>query len=490
MYDIVIIGAGVIGTIIARELSRYKLNIAILEKENDVSCGASKANSGIIHGGYDAKHGTIKAIMSRRGNQMYDKLNSELNFGLDRIGSLVLGYNKDDLLKLEKLMKNGIKNGVSDLKIIYADEIKNLEPNINESVYCALYCPSAGIVSPYEVTIALAENAVLNGVKLFLNEEVKKINLIKDNKKHDFFSIKSSNKKFESKYIINCAGVYSDKIANMIGLNDFYIIPRKGEYMVFEKYYGDIAKHVLFQVPSEKGKGVLVTKTYHNNLMIGPNAQEAGGKDDTGTSIDVLKSIFLKSKNSIKSIDGNKIIRSFAGLRASSSRHDFIIEESKIKNFINVAGIESPGLTSAPAIADYVVNEILAKKESLEEKENFKPNRKAIISRKNKNDLLNPLDLKPLLESEEYICRCEQVKKSTIIDSLSRGINIISIDAVKRRTRAGMGVCQGVFCGKRVKKVIAEYYNINEEEVKNRDTSSGLINERADKKSIIKYLKD
>lgn len=483
MYDIVIIGAGVVGTMISRELSRYDLKIALVEKEYDVSCGSSKANSGIIHGGYDAKHGTLKSKLSRRGNQMYEKLNSELNFGFDKTGSLVLGFNEDDLEKLNELKENGIKNKVDDLRIIMKDEIKELEPNINEEVYCALYCPSAGIVSPYEVTIALAENAVDNGVELFLNEEV--IGITKE--KH--FVVKTKNRECSTRYIINCAGLYSDKIANMAGIDDFYIIPRKGEYMVFEKFYGDLVNHVLFQVPSPLGKGVLVTRTYHNNLMIGPNAQEISSKDDTGTSLENLKSIFIKSQRSIKDIEARKIIRSFAGIRATSDKHDFIIEESSLENFINVAGIESPGLTSAPAIAEMVIKDILLPKEKFIEKTNFNPFRKAIIKRKSKDNLLSPLELKPLIDNEEFICRCEQVEKSVILDALSRNIKVTSVDGVKRRTRAGMGICQGAFCGKRVKKVISEYYDIALEDIKDRDTASGIINERVDKRSIINYLK-
>lgn len=479
MYDIIIIGAGVVGSLVARELSKYNIKIALLEKENDVSCGASKANSGIIHGGYDAKHGTLKSKLSHKGNQMYDKLNSELNFGFERIGSLVIGYNEEDLESLKKLMENGKKNGVKNLEILTKEKIKEIEPNINDNVKYALYCKDVGIVSPYEVTIAAAENAVENGVKLFLNNEVISI------KKDEFFIVETTKKIFKSKYIINCAGLYSDKIANMVGIDDFYIIPRKGEYMLFEKYYGDIVNHVIFQVPTKHGKGVLVTKTYHNNLMIGPNAQEIDTKEDTSTSIETLKSIYEKSKNSIPNIDYKKIIRSFAGIRATSDRHDFIIEESKVKNFINVAGIESPGLTSAPAIAKMVEN-ILLNKENFEKKENFNPYRKAIVKKKLKTELLSNNELKPLLDNETYICRCEQVSKETILDALSRGIEIKSVDGIKRRTRAGMGICQGNFCGPRVKKVISEYYNIPIESVKDRDHASGIINERVNRIEILK----
>ncbi|TDT68087.1 glycerol-3-phosphate dehydrogenase [Hypnocyclicus thermotrophus] len=482
MYDIIIIGAGVIGSLIARELSKYNIKIALLEKNDDVSCGASKANSGIIHGGYDAKHGTLKSKLSYKGNQMYDKLNSELNFGFERIGSLVVGYNEEDLKSLKKLIENGVKNGVKNLKLLTKEKIKEIEPNINDNVQYAVYCSDVGIVSPYEVTIAAAENAIKNGVKLFLNSEVISI------KKDEFFIVETQKKIFKTRYIINCAGLYSDKIANMVGIDDFYIIPRKGEYMLFEKYYGDIVNHVIFQVPTVHGKGVLVTKTYHNNLMIGPNAQEINTKDDKSTSLENLKSIYIKSKNSIPNIDYKKIIRSFAGIRATSNKHDFIIEESKIKNFINVAGIESPGLTSAPAIAQMVEN-ILLNKESFKKNKKYNPYRKFIVKKKTKDELLSNTELKPLLDNETYICRCEQVSKEIILDALSRGIEVKSVDGIKRRTRAGMGICQGNFCSSRVKKIISKYYNIPIETVKDREEASGIINERVNRIEILKNFK-
>jgi glycerol-3-phosphate dehydrogenase len=478
MYDIAIIGAGVIGSAIARELSKYNLDIAVIEKSEDVSTGATKANSGIIHGGYDADHSKMKGYFCRKGNQRYDLLEKELNFGFSRCGSLVLAFTEEELESLKKIKENGEKNGVDDLSIINSDEIKKMDPNVSKEALYALYCPSAGIASPFEFCIALIENAIQNGVELFLDNEVKDIQ-----KDGDSFYIKTNKKIFETKYVINCAGVYSDKISQMVGVDDFYIKPRKGEYLVFEKGTGTMINKVIFQCPTKKGKGILVTSTYHDNLMIGPDAQDIEDKKDTKTSIEALERIIEEARKSVPDFDTRKIIRSFSGIRASSSKKDFIIEETKVKNFINVAGIESPGLTSSPEIAVYVV-EILKKSGlNMTENKNFNPYRKAIIKKKSKDamlpmkDILHLINL-PLGSSERIVCRCEQVTESTIRDALGRGIRVTSLDGVKRRTRAGMGVCQSQFCSSRVKEIIADYYNISEDSVLERGPGSSSFPER------------
>lgn len=480
MYDIAVIGAGVIGCAVARELSRYKLDIAVIEKAEDVSTRATKANSGIIHGGYDADHNKMKGYFSRKGNQRYDQLEKELNFGFSRCGSLVLAFNEDDLKKLKEIKSNGEKNEVDDLEIIGADEIQKLEPNVSKSALYALHCPSAGIASPYEFCIALMENAIQNGVKLFLDNEVKGIQ-----KGEDSFQITTNREKFKSKYVINCAGVYSDKVSQMAGVDEFYIKPRKGEYLVFEKGTGTMINNVIFQCPTKKGKGILVTSTYHDNLMIGPDAQDIEDKEDTRTSIEALEHIIEEARKSVPDFDTRKIIRSFSGIRATSSKKDFIIEETKVKGFINAAGIESPGLTSSPAIAVYVAD--ILKKSGLDmtKKENFNPYRKAIIKKKPKDAMLPMKDILPLINlplgnPERIVCRCEQVTEGTIRDSLDRGIKVVSLDGVKRRTRAGMGVCQSQFCSNRVKEIIADHYNIPEESVLERGPGSSSFPERVE----------
>lgn len=463
-YDVIIIGAGVIGSAIARELSKYKANILLLEKEADVSNGASKANSGIVHGGYDAKHGSMKGFFSRKGNRMFEQLDKELNFGYLECGSLVLGYSEEDLKVLEALLDNGVKNGVDDLVILKHDAILELEPHVNPKVQYALYCKSAGITSPYELTIALAENAIHNGVTLKLNNEVQAIT-----KENEAFLVTTNEESYKASYIVNAAGLYSDIIAGMLGMKDFSIHPRKGEYILMNKNQGHLANGVIFQTPSEKGKGILVTRTYHGNLMLGPNAQEIQDRDEVGTGLEALEYIVNTARESVKDFNIKYTLTSFAGLRASSSIHDFIVEESEVKGFINVAGIESPGITSSPAIATYVCDILKTSGFELVRNNNFDPMRKAIIIKKD-DDFKGEIDHEdPALN---IICRCEKVTEAEIIDALHRGIPIDHIDGIKRRTRCTMGACQGNFCTPRVTKVIAKELKIKESQVTMRGQGS------------------
>ncbi|WP_129408698.1 NAD(P)/FAD-dependent oxidoreductase [Marinitoga lauensis] len=481
MYDITIIGAGVIGCAIARELSKYNLKILQLEKSDDVSNGASKANSGIVHGGYATKYGTLKGKLAFKGSRLYKKLNEELNFGYKKTGALVLGFDEKDEENIKKLYENGLKNGVneSEMEIIYKDKILELEPNISKKVKVALLAEDVGIASPYEMTIALAENAVKNGVELKLENEVKDII-----EYVDYYVVITNKETYNTKYIINAAGVYSDKISSMVGINNFFIKPRKGQYIIFHKGYGEIISRVIFQTPTEKSKGILVTPTYHGNLMIGPNTEEIVEKEDMSTDVEALKYIIHTAKKSVPDIDLRKVLTSFSGIRPTPSTGDFIIEESK-KGFINVAGIESPGLTSSPAIAEMVINILEKSGIKLVKKTDFDPYRPPIIIKKDLtykevNKMLN------INSPDQIICRCELVSKKEIIDALNRGIPIKSIDAIKRRTRAGMGFCQGEFCGPRVRKVIAETLKIPEDEVPQRGKGSGII----PKKVNLNYFKN
>ena len=481
MYDVAIIGAGVVGCAIARELSKYSLKILLLEKTDDVSNGASKANSGIVHGGYAAKYGTLKGKLCVEGNRLYQSLNEELNFGYKKTGALVFGFDEDDEKNIKKLYENGLKNGVdkNKMRIIYKDELLQLEPNASKDVKIALLADDVGITSPYEMTIALAENAVKNGVELKLENEV-----IKIEEEVDYFNVITKQSVYRTKYVINAAGVYSDKIARMVGIHNFYIKPRKGQYVIFHKGYGKIINRVIFQTPTEKGKGILVTPTYHGNLMIGPNADEISEREDVSTDIETLKYIISTARKSVPSIDLRKVLTSFSGIRPTPSTGDFIIEESK-ERFINVAGIESPGLTSSPAIAKMVISILKNGGLKLVKKTDFEPYRPPIIVKKN----LTYKEVNKMLEvdsPEQIICRCEMVTKKEIIDALNRGITVKSIDAVKRRTRAGMGFCQGEFCGSRVRKIIAETLKIPEDEVPQRGKGSGII----PKKVNLKYFKE
>ncbi|MCR1971778.1 NAD(P)/FAD-dependent oxidoreductase [Clostridium cochlearium] len=478
MYDVIIIGAGVVGTNIARELSKYKLNICLLEKQDDVSCGCSKANSGIVHGGYDDKPGTQKAKFCVAGNRMYEQLEKELNFGYRKTGSLVLAFSDEEKKALEELYERGIKNGVEDLEIIDGEKVRQLEPYVSSDVKWALYCKHSGVCSPYEFTIALAENAIENGVELKLLHEV-----IGIEKEDDIFNVKTNKGDFKGKYVINAAGVYSDKISKMIGVDDFYIIPRKGEYILLNKDQSYLVNRVIFQAPTEKGKGILVTTTYHGNLMIGPDAQQVDDKDDVSTTEEGLKYIIETARKSVKDFDIKKTLTSFAGIRPTNNTKDFIIKETKVKGFINVAGIDSPGLTSSPAIAKEVLQILKNSGLQLESKDNFKVYRKAIIVKK---DSSFQGDINSQDPEKHIICRCERVTEAEIIDALNRKIEVKSLDGIKRRTRAGMGTCQGNFCGSRVRALIARELNINEEEVTKRGPGSSDIHNRVKRIDIMK----
>jgi len=472
MYDVVLVGAGVIGASIARELSKYMLDICLIEKENDVSCGASKANSGIVHGGYDAEPGSLKAKFNVLGNKLYEKLNKELNFGFRKCGSLVLGFGEEDNLKLKELLQRGLENNVDGLKLIDGEAVRAMEPHVSEDVTMALYCREAGVTSPYELTIALAENAVKNGVTLNLNEEVLNIQ-----KTEVGFKVVTSKNIYFSKYVINAAGYYSDKVAAMVGANNFKIKPRKGQYVLLDKTQGALSNHVLFQVPTKQGKGILVTQTYHGNLLLGPNSEDAQDITDINTDIDMLKHIVEKARKSVPDFNIKRALTSFSGIRASSDKHDFIIEESKVKGFINVAGIESPGLSSAPAIAKEVSQIVLKMDTSIQKNPLFDPHRKPIIVQKDNTFKGTIDDENP---EKNIICRCEKVTESEIIDALNRGISIESLDAIKRRTRAGMGFCQGNFCGPRVRKLVAEHLHIPEEKITKRGAGSSFLPDRVE----------
>ncbi len=438
MFDILIIGAGVVGANIARELSKYDLNIAIVEKELDVAMGSTKANSAIVHGGYAESHDLLKGRICFKGRSKFNKLNKELDFGFEEIGSLVLTDSVNKLSDLEKLKENGIKNGLTDLEIIDKDEIKRIEPSINENFKYALHCKGAGICSPFEFTIALIENAIANGAKLFLNEEVKKIE-----KENNIFSIKTSNKIIKSKIIINCAGVGSEKIANLAGDSSFNLKFKSGQYMVFNKSEGGKINKVLFQMPTNLGKGILITKTVYGNLLIGPDALDEE-EVNFNTDIDRLIEIYKKSKLVTNKIDHTKIIRTFAGVRTVSNTDDFIIEKSsKVNNLINIAGIQSPGLTSSPAIAEYVLDILKDMNIDLVEKKNFNPKRKGFgnfISKEKNND--------------DLVCLCEEKTEFNIMECFKRNIPINTIDAIKRRVRPGMGMCQGQRCRVKIKNIL------------------------------------
>lgn len=454
MYDVLIIGAGIEGTAIARRLSRYQLKIALLEKANDVAMGATKANSAIVHGGYAEANAKLKGRVCYQGRKQFAEYDKELNFGFRETGSLVATMDENDLPGLQALKDNGELNGLPDLSILNHDEIMEIEPNINPDVKYALYCKGAGVCSPYEMAIALAENAIHNGAELFLETEVVGIS-----KFEDYFIVHTPEQDFETRYVVNAAGLYSDKIDQMVNRPTFSIYPRSGQYLLLARGTGNVLNTVVFQMPSKMGKGILVTSTYHDNLLMGPDAINENATDvDRSTQVERLYDIYRSALTTTDKIDPTRFIRSFTGLRSVSSTDDFVIGPTETKGFINCAGIQSPGLTSAPAISD-LVTEILAE-EGLEliDDPMYDPYRKPIIRRK--EEMMSASNAARLADlpsgPRKLICKCEQITQAEIEDALNRGIKFTSVDGVKRRTRAGMGYCQGAYCRIRVKRVMEE----------------------------------
>lgn len=461
MKDVIIIGAGVSGCAIARELSRYQLDICVLERESDICEGTSKANSGIVHGGFDAKPGTLKAKLNVLGNSMMDEMSKKLDFEFKRNGSMVVCQNEMGIPALEKLLEQGKENGVKGMKILKREQALELEPNLADGVYAVLHIPSGGIVCPFGMNIAYAENAAQNGVEFKLGTEVQLIERVGQD-----YRIQTNQGVFETKYVINAAGVYADVFHNMVSEQKIHITPRRGDYCLLDKTAGDLVRHTIFQLPTEKGKGVLVTPTIHGNLLLGPTAIDIEDKEATATTAKGLQEVLEKCTKSVKNIPFKQVITSFAGLRAHEEHGEFIIGEVEdAKGFIDVAGIESPGLTSAPAIGIYV-RDILAEKMELKEKENFVEERKGIVRFL---DLPKEEQNRLLQENQAYgqiVCRCEQITEGEILDAIHRPLGATTLDGVKRRTRAGMGRCQAGFCTPKVMEILARELHLELKDIR------------------------
>lgn len=470
MYDVIIIGAGVSGSAIARELSRYEVKVCVLERSEDVCCGTSKANSGIVHAGYDAEPGSLMARLNVKGNQMMGSLAKELDFPFRRDGSLVVCRDSQEKPKLERLYERGRENGVEGLQILDREEILSMEPNIADEVSAALYAPSAGLVCPFGLTIALAENACKNGVEFHFNTGVK--NIIRHGQG---YRIETSGEAYETRYIVNAAGVYADVLHNMVSDKKLHITPRKGEYYLLDKNVGNHVNRTIFALPGVLGKGVLVTPTVHGNLLVGPTALDLDDKEGTNTSPQGMAEIADKAGQNVKNLPLKKVITSFAGLRAHEDGHDFIIQEAEgAPGFIDCAGIESPGLSSAPAVG-VMAAEILRDKMGLKRNPHFCGKRKGIInpagmSLEERNSLIH--------DNPAYgniICRCEMISEGEIQDAIHRPLGARTLDGVKRRTRAGMGRCQSGFCSPKVMEVLANELGISIEEIRKSGSGSKMI---------------
>ena len=490
MYDVIIIGGGVVGCAIARELSQYRLSIALLEKHSEVCEGSSKAHSAIVHGGFDAKPGTLKARLNVRGNELIRRLAPQLQFHFKQIGSLVVAFSDEDMEAIKMLYERGIANGVPELEIWNREKTLAEEPNLSSETKGALFCGTAGIVCPFGMTYAFIENAVE-----ICDTEVIGIQKITEDMQNAqtqdtavqtvtaqmlaqeyAFSVTTSQGVFTARYVINAAGLYADKIAAMIGDCDYAINPRKGEYRVLDKVCGDLVHHVIFQAPTKMGKGVLVTPTYDNNLLAGPTAQDVDDREDTSTTRTGLDKIDSSAKKSVPALDFRKTIRTFTGVRARPSTGDFMIYASKhTKGFIHAGGIESPGLSSAPAIAEYVAELLQYAGAELIKKPQVVTTRKGIsqfsaISNEKRAALIaeNPL-------YGRIICRCETVTEAEIIEAIRRPAGARTVDGVKRRVRPGTGRCQGGFCTPRVLEILSRELQLPMESIAKSDSGTEIV---------------
>lgn len=450
-YDVIIIGAGVSGCAAARELSRYQVKACVLEKEEDVCCGTSKANSAIVHAGYDAEEGSLMAKLNVEGNKMMPALAQELDFPFLQNGSLVVCTDEESRPGLDALYERGVKNGVEGLRIVERDELVKMEPNISDTAVAALYAPTAGIVCPFQLNIALAENANQNGVEFFFDTCVEGIEKLGA----EGFRIHTSKGDYEARCVVNAAGVYADVIHNMVSENELRIIPRRGDYNLLDKTAGGHVKHTIFALPGKYGKGILVAPTVHGNLIVGPTAIDIEDKDGTNTTREGLDEVAEKCANTVKNVPLRQVITSFAGLRAHQPGHEFLIGElPEAPGFIDCAGIESPGLTSSPAIG-VMVSEIVRDLLGLEKDPGFIGTRKGIL---NPEELTLEERNALIKEQPAYgniICRCEMVTEGEILDAIHRPLGARSLDGVKRRTRAGMGRCQAGFCSPRTMEILA-----------------------------------
>lgn len=469
-YEVIIIGGGVSGCAAARELSRYDIRACVLEREEDVCCGTSKANSGIVHAGYDAPVGSLKAQMNLRGNEMMELLSEELDIPFVRNGSFVICKSEDELPGLQELYDRGRANGVKGLQILGRDEVLKKEPNAAEDVYAALYAPTGGIVCPFELNIALAENAYANGIEFRFNTEVQEIRQFNEG-----YELITDQGSFFAWFVVNAAGVYADRFHNMVSGRKIQITARRGDYCLLDKSAGSHVKSTIFTLPGKLGKGVLVAPTAHGNLLLGPTAVDIEDKEGTNTTREGLEQVLGRVGMNAKNLPLRQVITSFAGLRAHEAGDDFIIEELEdAPGFIDCAGIESPGLTSCPAVGERIAG-ILRERMGLSKKESFNPVRKGIV----KPQTLSKEERARLIkENPAYgniICRCEMITEGEIVDAIRRPLGARSLDGVKRRTRAGMGRCQAGFCSPRVMEILAREWNTDMREITKSGRTSKIL---------------
>ena len=472
IFDVVIVGAGVIGGMLARELSKYKLSVCILEKENDVAMGASRANSGIIHGGYDPIPGTLKATLNSQGVELLFDAAKELNVPYKRNGSMVCAFSAEEEMLIHELYKQGQENGILGLNILSGDEARAIEPNLSTAVTKVLHIVNAGIICPYELTIAAVGNAMDNDAVLLRNFMVCSIS-----RENDIFTVTSAGgQQVQCRFLVNCAGGYSDSIARMVGDDFFTIISRAGEYMLLDKAEGNRVNHTLFQCPTAAGKGILVSPTVDGNLLVGPTAKVVENPDSNDTTAAGLAEVERLAAKSVPSVNFRQVITSFTGVRASTKGGEFILKASdSVAGLIHAGGIDSPGLTCCVSIAKYLTNILKEQGLSLEEKETWNGHREDPHTFRAMCDEEKNAYIQEHPEYGKIVCRCETVTEGEILHAIRSNPPAMDIDAVKRRTRSGMGRCQGGFCGPYVMELISKELSIPMEQVTKSGGNSHMV---------------
>ena len=459
-YDVAIIGGGIVGASLLYTLSQYHLNLCLLERNNDVSMGASRANTGIIHAGFDPQPGTWMAKLNVRGSECYEALCGQLGVEYCRIGSLVLAFDAAEEALVRELYRRGKQNGVRELQVVDKEWLREQEPNASREAVCALWAPTAAVIEPWGMVLAFCRAARENGAEIFLNAPVTKISREKDG-----FRLQAGETEVAAAYVINAAGLYADFVGALgTGEREFTISPAKGEYYLLDKTEGNMVCHILFQCPNERGKGVVVTPTVHGNLLVGPNSMPNAGRDDWGTTQSGQVFIRKQARKSVPGLNFGANIRNFAGLRALSNREDFIIGRSKVERFYHAGGIKSPGLSAAPAIAEYLSELLFQDGLFCRKKETFR-----IVPRKRPFHKMTEEEKKRAVQEDpaygHIVCRCETITEGEIVEALRDSMTPPSIDAVKRRCGSGMGRCQGGFCAPRIAGIIARERKIPIEQV-------------------------
>ncbi len=477
MYDAVIIGGGVVGCAIARELSRFMLSIALVESFCEVGFGTTKTNSGIIHSGHHSPPGSLKGKLVVRGNQLYDQLHGDLKFGFKRIGELDIAQTAEDLEILAKQKKNGEKKGVPGLELWDRKRLLREEPNLSPNLLGALYSPTAGVINPYELSFGLAESAERNGVRFFRENQIHAIDF-----RDGVFLARGARLDICGRFLINAAGVFSDKIAGLLGMNDFQIQPRKGEEYMLDKRLKGVVNHLIFPTPQPKSKGILIIPTFDGTIMVGPTAEDVEDRFDCSTTLAGAHTVFSQVKKYCPAISERDVITEFAGLRAVANTNDFIIGPTAIKGFINVAGIQSPGLTAAPAIAEYVRDILWDEGLKAEERSDWQPAidgpaRFALMDKGQRRDWV-----KDDPQRAKIVCRCELVTEAEVLDAVRHGAT--TLDGVKFRVRTGMGRCQGGFCTSRVMEILAREQGLPQHLISKRGKGSEMFYPRLESESF------